>query len=154
MGTTNDGSRSIDRTLALEIIAASRARPADYVTIAGTAHLDILIELIRRGFSRVLCRSAEFGPHLATPPADILIAPDVQTESDLRSVVARLGRDLRPRGVLVMSYAQSCSSFDERRLRRLLIDGGFTAAERIAGRGDAGTLWCARKQPAAMRRAA
>jgi hypothetical protein len=154
MTTTDDGSRSPERSIAHEIITASCARPTDRVTIAGTQHVEILIELIRRGFSDVLCRSADLGPRLPTPPADILIALDVKCEADLRSVLTRLGRDLRPRGVLVVTYAQTCSSFDERRLRRLLIEGGFTAVERIAGRGDAGTLWCARKPPAAMRRAA
>src|SRR5579872_6337453 len=102
---TNDDPRSPERALAREVIAASGAQPADNVTIAGAEHLEVLIELIRRGFCQVLCRSADHGPHMATSPADVLIAPNVKSETDLRSVLTRLGRDLRPRGVLVFSWA-------------------------------------------------
>ena len=154
MNTTNDDSRCPKRDLVNEVIAASGAQPADNVTIAGTEHLEILIELIRCGFSHVLCRSADHGPRMAAPPADILIAPNVKSEADLRTVLTRLGRDLRPRGLLVLSHAQNCSSFNERHLRRLLTEGGFTAVERIAEHGDVGTLWCAHKQAASLRRAA
>jgi hypothetical protein len=154
MSNTNDDRRSPARDVVHEVITASGARTADNVTIAGTEHLEILIELIRRGFSHVLCQSSDHGPHMAAPPADILIAPNVKSEADLQAVLTRLGRDLRPRGVLVMSYAQESSSFSDRRLRRLLMEGGFAAVERIAGHGSVGTLWCAHKQAASLPRAA
>ncbi len=124
------------------------------MTIAGSGHIEILVEFIRRGFSDVLCRSAVHGPHMAAPPADVLIAPNVASEADLHGILTRLASDLRPRGVLVISCAKTFSSFDERRLRRRLMESGFTAIERIAARGDVGTLWCAHKQAASMRRAA
>jgi hypothetical protein len=147
-------SRSSKRDIGPEVIAVSGALPADNVTIAGTGHLEMMVEFIRRGFSHVQCRSADNGPHLPASPTDILIAPDVKSEADLTAVLTRLGRDLRPRGLFVISCAQAGSSIDERRLRRLLLAGGFTAVERIAGHGGAGTLWCAHKAAAPMRRAA
>ena len=153
MNTSNEPPNR-RQAFAREIILASGARPADRVTIAGTDDLELLVEFIRRGFTHVLCRAADRGPHLAEASADILIAPGIRSEADLRSVMTRLGRDLRPNGTLVVSFARRGSSFDERRLRRCLMEGGFTAMERIAGRGDAGTLWCARRSPAAMLRAA
>ncbi|HXQ50404.1 MAG TPA: hypothetical protein VN802_04860 [Stellaceae bacterium] len=154
MNTANTEPRSLERALAQEVVTASGARPADHVTIAGTDHVEVLVEFIRRGFSNVLCRSAEHGPHIPAPPADVLVAPDVKSEAGLSCVLARLGRDLRPRGILVMTCARTCSPFDERRLRRVLMDGGFTAVERIAGRGDVGTVWCAHKGAASLRHAA
>jgi hypothetical protein len=154
MNTITDISRSLKRAFAHEVIVASGARPADVVTIAGPEHFEILIELERRGFSHVSCVSADYGPRMALPTADILIAPDVNGETALRNVLTRLGRDLRPRGVLVMSLAWTGSRFDERYLRRFLMENGFMAIERIAGRGDIGTLWCAYKEAASLRQAA
>ena len=86
MNTANAEPRSLEQDLAHEVVAASGARPTDNVTIAGTEHIEILIELIRRGFSHVLCRSAEHGPHMAAPPADILIAPNIKSETELQHV--------------------------------------------------------------------
>ena len=154
MNDTIHSSRRSEQDLARRLVTASGARPADVVTIAGSGHIEILIELIRRGFSDVLCRSAVDGPHMATPPADVLLAPNVTSETDLDSVLKRLGSDLRPCGILALSIPPIFSSLDERRLRRRLFECGFTAIERIAGRGDAGTLWCARKHAAAVRHAA
>jgi hypothetical protein len=154
MNTTHDEPRSLKRALASEVITASDVRPADHVTIAGAEHLEILIEFVRRGFSHVFCVSADHGPRMAISPADLIIALNLRTEAALRDVLARLGRDLRPRGVLVMSFAGTCSPFNERHLRRLLMENGFMAVERAAGHGDAGILWCAYKEAASMRHAA
>ena len=154
MNFSDDGWRSSQRALASELINASGASPANHVTIAGAEHLEVLIEFIRRGFAHVLCRSANHGPHMATPPADILIAPDAKSEADLCRVLTRLGCDLRPCGMLVISYVHNRSSLTERRLRRLLVESGFLAVERIASRGSADAIWRARKAPASMARAA
>ena len=154
MSHTTDDPRSLERDLAREAVTVSGARPTDNVTIAGTAHIEIVIELVRRGFSHVVCQSAINGPHMAAPPADLLIAPNVKSETELRSVLKRLAHDLRPRGVLVISCAAIGSSLSERCLRRLLMEEGFSAVERSASRGDVGTLWCAHKARAALARAA
>lgn len=153
MCTTNDDPRRLERYLAREAVALSGAGPMDNVTIAGAEHIEIVIELIRRGFCNVLCRSPANGPHLAAPPADLLIAPNVKTESELIGVLTRLGHELRPRGVLVISCAETGSALSDRCLRRLLMEQGFSAVERIAG-GDIGTLWCAHKARAPVARAA
>jgi hypothetical protein len=153
MCTTYDEQRHFERTFIQEAVAASGARPEDNVTIAGKQNVEIVIDLMRRGFSNVLCRSAENGPHVS-PPADVLIAPDLKSEADLISVLTRLGRDLRPRGVLVTTCAWASSAFDDRRLRRLFMEHGFVAMERIAGQGDAATVWRAYKGAASLRRAA
>jgi hypothetical protein len=154
MSTIEDDPRSAELTLAHEVIAASGARPADNVTIAGAGNIEIVLELNRRGFAHVLCRSADHGPHMAAPPADVLIAPGVKSETDLRAILTRLGRDLRARGALVISCARASSSLSEMRLRRLLVEAGFTAVERIEGRDNLRTLWCARKRAAHLRQAA
>lgn len=154
MCTTTADPRCPEQDLAREVVAASGAQPTDNVTIAGTENIEILIELIRRGCSHVLCRSAVHGPHMAAPPADVLIAPNVKSETELHIVLTRLGHDLRPRGALVVSCPENCRCLSERGLRRLLVAAGFTAVERIAGHGDVGTIWCAHKMRAPMARAA
>jgi hypothetical protein len=153
MSTTYAGQRRSERTFIQEAVAVSGARPTDNVTIAGKRNVDVVIDLMRRGFSNVLCQSAENGPHVS-PPADLLIAPDLKSEADLINVLTRLGRDLRPRGVVVTTCAWAFTAVDERRLRRLFMAHGFVAVERIAGRGDAQTVWCAHKGAASLRRAA
>lgn len=154
MRIASDDLSNLNHTLADDLIAASGAGPADQVTIAGTANLEIMIELVRRGFSQVLCRSADRGPHRTTPPADILIAANLPSEGALRSVLTQLGRELRPSGRFVLSYERNSAPCNERRLRQALLEGGFASVEQIAGSGDVGTLWCARKANASLRQAA
>ena len=154
MDTTTSGQRSCTRALAHQLICASHARPADNVTIAGTQHLEILIELIRHGVCHAQCCTVDHGPHTAMPPADILIAPNVRSDVELSNLLDRLGSELRPRGVLVFCCAPSDSVARDRNLRRVLIERGFATVERTAAHGDVGALWCAHKQPASLRHAA
>ena len=153
MSTDNRQRQSCTRALAHALIRVSHAQPTDNVTIAGAGHLELLVELMRDGYGHALCRSVDHGPHMARPPADILVAPNVRDESDLCNILQRLGSDLRPRGLIVFSCAQS-DTFGDRNLRRVLIERGFTAVERIAGEGNVGTLWCAHKRAASLRHAA
>jgi hypothetical protein len=136
-----------------ELVIASHAHPTDRVLIAGTAEIGLLTSLIRLGFTNVACQSAVSGPHAPMPKPNILIAPHVATEGELLAILVLLVRDLRPSGALVVR-AVGPLALDERRLRRLFMNAGFTAVERRTVRDDATPLWCARKHGAALARAA
>lgn len=144
----DDRRGPISYDLANELIAASAAHPSDKVMIAGADHLDLLIALIRRGFSSVDCQSAACGPHAPRGETDVLIAPSVRSETDLGGILQRLGPSLRPHGVIVVHSATTLDPRDERRLRQRLVEAGFTAIEPLAS--PVGHLWYARRQAAAM----
>jgi hypothetical protein len=153
MSTTIEEPRSPKRNLAQEFIAASGAKPPDNVVISGTGNLEILIEFIQRGFSHVICRR-DHAPHITTQPADILIVPDVGSETDLRSVLTQLARDIRPHGLLVISCSSKNRSIIELALRRLLKEDGFTVVKQTNGDTDIGAIFCACKGAASIARAA
>jgi hypothetical protein len=153
MSTAIEEPGSTKQDLVHEFIAASGAKPTDNVTITGKENLEILIQFIRCGFSHVLCRS-DHCPHITAPPADILIAPAVQGESDLIDILTRLARDLRPQGVLVTSYSGTDPVFTELALRRILRQCAFAAIKQVAGPKGVGTILCCHKQADSMRRAA
>ncbi len=136
-----------------ELIAASHANATDRVMIAGAEQLALLTTLIRRGYLNVACQSAERGPHAPMPETDVLLVPRVRCESELLSILHHLGRALRPRGTLVLQVAEPLRA-DEKRLRRLVMEAGFTALERIPGDMGSEPLWCARKHAETTARAA
>jgi len=153
MSTTIEEPRSPKRDLVQEVIAVSGAKPPDNVIVSGAGNLEILIEFIQRGFSHVVCQSSH-APHITTQPADILIAPNLKSEAEIRDVLTLLTRDLRPHGILVISCTPTDSSITELSLRRLLKEGGFTAVKQINCTPDVGTILCARKEAASIARAA
>jgi hypothetical protein len=85
-----------------EMIHASGAKSADRLTIAGGGYLDLLIGLCRRGFACVSCHAADRGPPAGEAASDVLWIPEVKSEAQLLTVVAGLGRNLRPDGILLI----------------------------------------------------
>jgi hypothetical protein len=153
MSTTIEEPRSPKRDIAQEFIAVSGAKPPDNVIIFGAGNLEMLIEFIQRGFSHVVYQSGH-APHITTQPADILIAPNLKCEAEIRNVLALLTRDLRPRGILVISCTPAAPSITELALRRLLKEGGFSAVKQANYNSDFGIIVCARKEAASIARAA
>ena len=141
------------RSLAEEFLAASAALPTDRVIIVGSDQLKLLIALLRCGFAKVDCLSAICGPHPPRGEADIVIAPDVRSVTELHNVLHRFACTLRPRGVLLM-HAADVDFHSERRIRQMFLNAGFAALERLPCHDGIGHLWCARNQPVAMARAA
>jgi hypothetical protein len=138
---------------AAALIAASDARPSDKVMIVGVGQLDLLIDFVRRGFVDVSCQSAAFGLSPATRDTDVLIAPAMHTEFEFSSVLRRLGRALRPRGVLVAQVSEPLSH-DECHLRHLFMEAGFIAIEQCTEHEPIGQLWCAHKRAGGLAKAA
>lgn len=152
--TDDRQSRPVSNILAEELAAGCAAHPSDKVIIVGAEQLDLLLALLRRGFTDVDCLSAGCGPHPQRDGSDILIAPAVRSESELLHILQRFGCTLRPRGVIIVHEAASAGICNDCRLRQMFLEAGFAAVERQPSRGGTGHLWRAYKETAAIARAA
>ncbi|MEI9982317.1 MAG: hypothetical protein WDN69_03320 [Aliidongia sp.] len=106
------------------MIGAAGAAPADQVAIAGP-RLDLLIGLVRRGFSGAICVS----PHapVCSETFDTLFISDTDTPERLRKALPRLLRGLHPGGTAVLHQPLATPSHERRELRRALQDCGLAA---------------------------
>jgi len=129
---------------AAELIIACAAKPTDHVTIAGCEHLDLLIDFFRRGFTEAGCQ-ADRGPHDGHHPSDVLIVPKVASDLALLHVVARLGCDLRPGGMLVIRDRRTLSNGERRQLLGILAQKGFAPADGAGRWLESGGILCALK---------
>jgi hypothetical protein len=150
----DDRRTPISNLIADELITTSGARPSDHIIIAGSEQLELLITLIRQGFSNVSCQSAKCGPHSPEGEADILLVPSARSEADLLLILRHLGCALRRHGVVVIHTTFPSSRGSARHLRQTLVQSGFTAIERLPSHGGVGDLWCAYKYGAALAHAA
>jgi hypothetical protein len=131
MHTTQEGpQRPHSASLADQLIDASGAGAADRITIAGGRHLDLLLSLFSRGFTHAACQAVNQDvPHDGEPAPDVLLIPSIASEEELLAVLARLGRQLRPGGALVLRAAGGGNCGQKAtRLRRLLAERGFDPA--------------------------
>jgi len=137
-----------------DFIELSGARPSDKVIIAGAKHLDLLLSLMRHGFAQVICQASTQDPCVGQSPADIILAPAVRSETDLLSILRRLGSVLRRGGVLVLQTTQPFNFLNNARLRQALADIGCSDFDRVASRGDGGFVWRTQRRALAVHRAA
>jgi len=128
-----------------EMIHASGAKSADQLTIAGGGYLDLLIGLCRRGFACVSCHAADRGPPAGEAASDVLWIPEVKSEAQLLTVIAGLGRNLRPDGILLIRQQRQFPAGRLRRLASLLAERGFVLEKQTAT-ASGGTIFCARKR--------
>lgn len=127
-------------------------KPTDRVIIAGQENFDLMLGLCRKGFRTVSCRTAHGGPFDGVTPADILWIPGAATDDQVATAVARLSRDLRPDGLVVIDDQTPERA---RRLVGLLVARGFVVECQPRDMEAHGRLLCARKLAAApLRRAA
>jgi len=145
---------SVSPSLARALVGAARIAPDDKVVVAGASALELLVALLRHGVADADCRSAEEGPHPPTGAAGVVIAPSVDSESELCRVLRRFVPSLRPDGTLVIAGAAPGNGRAARRLRHLVIGAGFVSVECIpAGAGER-LIWVAHKKPLALAKAA
>jgi len=135
-----------------QLVALSGAGSADNIVIAGAGQLDLLIALTRAGFASAACQSIHQAPHLAHETADVILAPAIRGEAELRAVLRWFAPHLRRGGVFVLRPSVADALADVP-LRRLLHDSGFADIETSRAR-DGCLLWRARKCAAALARAA
>ncbi len=126
-----------------QLIALSGARQADRITIAGCKALDVLLGLCRRGFLNVTCQTATQGPHVAENSADSLWILGTQDAAELRTLVAKCGRDLHAGGTLIIGFDAHSPADRAVRFGEVLVKCGF-ALVRQTHSGDRQFLLCAR----------
>lgn len=139
--------------LAASLVKARLAHPTDTVTIAGRGQLELLLAFAHQGLRSVACRDAAVGPHAGEAATDLLLIPDIEDESELRSALMRLGPALRDGGMVVAVARHALSAVHVRHLHRLLTDRGFAVVQPIGGAGGPAFI-CARKGSMAAARAA
>lgn len=107
------------------LIEACDAKPTDQITVAGRRAIQTVVNLCQRDYRCVTCRTAAAGPHVGENDADSLWILNVPSESELISLVATLGHDLRKGGVLVVGFEAPISREHASRLSRVLQDAGL-----------------------------
>ena len=105
----------------------------------------MLIGLCRRGFACVSCHAADRGPPAGEAASDVLWIPEVKSEAQLLTVIAGLGRNLRPDGILLIRQQRQFPAGRLRRLASLLAERGFVLEKQTAT-ASGGILFCARKR--------
>ena len=105
----------------------------------------MLIGLCRRGFACVSCHAADRGPPAGEAASDVLWIPEVKSEAQLLTVIAGLGRNLRPDGILLIRQQRQFPAGRLRRLASLLAERGFVLEKQTAT-ASGGTIFCARKR--------
>jgi hypothetical protein len=136
-----------------EVIKLVGTRRTDRIILIGCEHVELLVQLARTGFTDVTCRTALAGPNAGEMSADIIIAPTVDRQAELAAVLSRMGRSLRPGGVLILGTAATPFTNRTRQLQKLLIQHRFTFARRAVGPADLNLL-CCRKLPMVQTHAA
>jgi hypothetical protein len=150
MSTKQDGVISrATASLVEQMIEISGAKHTDNVAIAGSGHLDFLVTLCRRGFDRVTCWVTDRAAPITEAPADVLFVLNVGGDAEALTALGRVGRTLRPSGVLVIRYAAQFPKGHGHPLHRLLAGYGFAMTRQTVDAAGCALL-CARKQASAV----
>ena len=129
------------------LIQASSAEHSDRIMIAGANRIDLLMDLLHLGFTCASCRAAD-GPHVGEPASDVLWIPSIAGEDQLQFTLKKLGRELRPEGVLAVRVQSEIVASRALQISALLAAHGFTVESRdVASNGD--LFLCAHKRMAA-----
>ena len=136
------------------IIGMCHAKETDHITVAGRRAIQTVTDLCRRGYWHVMCRTGATGPDVEENSADSLWVLNVPSETELLGLVAKLGRDLRAGGTLVVGFEAPISSDHASRLRQVLVDKGFVPVCQQRDAAGRTLLVCGRQEPYAYARAA
>jgi hypothetical protein len=142
MSTRRIRSRETASQLTEQLIKLAGAKPADRVIVVGCEQIEMLVELVGRGFVAVTCRSAMGGPNAEVASADLVVAPCVHSEPELLAIVSRLSRGLRPGGALLFGTADLRPATWKRCLPRLLTRHGFVLVRKHIESADVHILCC------------
>jgi hypothetical protein len=142
MSTRQVGSRATASHLTEQLIKLAGAKHADRVTVVGCEQIEMLIELLGRGFVEVTCRSALGGPNSGEASADLIVAPAVHSEPELLAILSRLSRSLRPGGMLLLGMADRLPAVWKRPLPQLLTQCGFALVRKHIESTEVAILCC------------
>jgi hypothetical protein len=117
-------SRETASLFGREIVKLTGGVGEPRVLLVGPEHIELLVELLNRGFVDVSCRNLA-GPNAGELSADIIIAPEIGSEPELVKGGRSLQRALRPGGILLVGIPSSTSTLRDRLLRKLLREAGF-----------------------------
>ncbi len=134
-------------TLIDQLIVLSEARVMDRITVTGHHTLDVFLGLCRRGFLNAACRTAAEGPHTAENSADSLWIVETEHAAELRTLIAKCGRDLRKDGTLVVSLDSPAAAERAPVLGAVLARCGFTPVRQMISTGRV-LLLCERQATA------
>jgi hypothetical protein len=137
-------SREAASLLAQAIVKVVGRRRSGRVMLVGCEHIELLIQLAQHGFVDVTCLAVLTGPNVGEMSADIIIAPGVDREPRLAAVLSRLGRDLRPDGVLILGIAGSLIMTRMRQIQELLIQQRLAFVRTHLEPADVDLLCCRR----------
>jgi hypothetical protein len=138
----------------LHVIRMCNADKADHITIAGRRAIQTVLDLCRRGYMHVMCRTAAPGPRGCETCADSLWILNVPSETELRGLIAQLGPDLRKGGTLVVGFEVSVSSKHAARIKQVLFEMGFAPARQQKDKHGRTRIICGRQEPRAHAQAA
>lgn len=122
------GDRQIGKFVP-HVIKMCHADKTDHITIAGRRAIQTVLDLCRRGYMHVKCRTAAPGPHGSENCADSLWILNVPSETELRTHIAELAPELRKGGTLIVGFEVSISSDHAARLKQVLLIMGFVAVQ-------------------------
>jgi hypothetical protein len=142
------------REFVAQLIGTCHANHKDHIMIAGRRTIQTVIDLCRRGYLNVMCRSSAPGPHVKDDSADSLWILNVPSEAELRVLIAKFGRDLRIGGTLVVGFEVPISSPHASCLKRVLLESGFVPLRQQTDPSGRTLLICGRQGPPAHAQAA
>lgn len=118
-------------TLTDQLVTLSDARPSDRISVTGHNTLEIFLDLCRRGFFHAVCRTGAQGPHTSDNSADSLWIVEAENAAELRTLLAKCGRDLRPHGTLLVSMKNETGGDATLLLGSVLLKCGFQPVRRL-----------------------
>jgi hypothetical protein len=136
------------------VIRMCHADKTDHITIAGRRAIQTVLDLCRRGYMHVMCRTATPGPHCSENSADSLWILNVPSETELRTHIVELAPNLRKGGSLIVGFEVSISSDHAARLKRVLLSSGFLTVQQQKDKHGRTLLICGRQEPRAQAQAA
>jgi hypothetical protein len=143
--TANYGDTDV-REFVAQLIGMCHAKHTDHIVIAGRRAIQTVIDLCRRGYVNVMCRSSGPGPHVADDSADTLWILNVPSEAELRLLIVKCGRDLRMGGTLIVGFEVPISSAHASCLKHALLDHGFVPVRQQTDPAGRTLLICGRQE--------
>jgi hypothetical protein len=147
------GEKQIGEFVA-HVIRMCHANKTDHITIAGRRAIQTVLNLCRRGYMHVMCRTVAPGPHGCEKSADSLWILNVPSETELRGLISELRPDLRKGGTLVVGFEVSISSDHAGRIKQVLLDMGFLPVRQQKDKHGRTLLICGRQEPQTQAQAA
>ena len=135
------------QSFVMQLIGTCGTKHEDHITVTGRRAIQAVMHLCQMGYRHVLLRSETPGPHVAENVTDCLWVLNVQSETELQTLVRNCGADLRTGGTLTIGFEAPISPEHASRLSRVLFAIGYPVVKRDMGPGSRTFLICRRQEP-------